>query len=80
MKVLQLANISGPAVLLDRPHYLTRDLRCRLSLTPCKYTKEVIDKQRNISAPLAQGRERDRKPVQAIVQIRSELSFSYHFL
>src|SRR5258708_20954605 len=70
--VLQLADVAGPRVggqrgqrvVLDGPDVL---LQPRVVLLP-----EVLDEERNVLAPLAQGRQEDRHHVEPVEEVLAE--------
>src|SRR5262249_57646764 len=77
-EVLQLADISGPGVCIKRIHDIVWNPGDGFAVTAREYLEKVSGKEPDVAVALAQGRKRDRKYIQAIVQISAEPSFFHH--
>ncbi len=73
-RVLQLANVAGPVVLLQPGQHAVVDPVDAPAGPMRVLLNEVLDQRRNVVAPLAQRRDLDRDHVEAIEQILLELA------
>jgi len=70
--ILELANVSRPVMVLQHAHHRLRNRGHWLSQLRGKTLDEVRDQHRNVFGSFAQGRQRNRKHVQAIVEVSTE--------
>src|SRR5206468_5480506 len=75
--VLELANISRPAVFLEKPHRLRRDSRRAAIVLFAEAAQEVPDERRNFFPARSQWGNGDRDHVEPIVQILSKLAVGH---
>src|SRR5688572_19787581 len=73
-KIFQLAHVAGPVVFRQSGHRFGRNRIDRLLHASRIFLREVAHQHRNILAPLAQRRNRHRKDVEPIIEIRAELT------
>ena len=72
-KVLKLPNVAGPVVIHQRLHGLLRDaLNALLHFTRMAQNK-IVHQERNVFPPFAKGRDFDRKNIQSVKKVFSEL-------
>lgn len=77
-KILQLAHVAGPGGIGKRVHGFTGNAANVLLHFSREAGDEVVDEQGNIFAALAQGRNLDRKDVEAIEEIFAKEFFANH--
>ena len=77
-EVLELAHVAGVVVLQEEVHRLAGDA-AGLALVG-EAPQEVVDQERDVLAPLAQRRQRDRDDVQAEEEILAEVAGPDHGL
>ena len=71
--VLQLAHVARPVVLLDARAWRRTEMRfCGTPMFVEVLGDEVVDEQRDVFAPLAQRRQRDRDDVDAVEEVLAE--------
>ncbi len=70
--VLQLAHVARPVVGLQQTHDVGRNVVDALAQRAAEAIDQVADQRRNVAAPLAERRQRDRKHVQAVVEVAAE--------
>ena len=68
----ELANVARPFVRFEVVHGAPRNLELRPSDPATVFLDEEANQQRDVLAPLPQGRHRDREDVQAIAEVRAE--------
>src|SRR5262249_46839098 len=75
--VLQLADVSGPAVRPQLLHAAAAQALDRLPETLREPREEEPDEQRNVLGPVAQWRDRHGNYVEAVQQVRPETSLGH---
>ena len=70
----QLAYIARPGIHHQHLHHIRRHIRHRLAMLIIKTRQKMLNKQRNILAPIPQRRQRNIHHLQAIKEILSEPS------
>ena len=78
--VLELADVPGPRVVHQQHHRLVGDVRDRLLVAFGVVTEEVLGEERNVLAPLAQGRERNRHHLQAVEEVLAKAAATHQLL
>ena len=72
-RVLELANVAGPAVLLQTAHGVGRERGDTVAELAGEALQEVIRQRHDILAPVAERRDDDVHDVQSIEEILAEL-------
>ena len=77
-EILQLPHIAGPVIGLERFHGLRRD-RLDAFLHPLgEFLSKVSDQQGNIFRALTQGRHRDRKDLEPVIEVAAKPLLLHH--
>src|SRR6266542_2535184 len=71
-RVLELADVPGPAVALERRERRRGEPRERLRVLPGQPSQERAREERNVLAPIAERREPHRHDVQPVEQVLAE--------
>src|SRR6266481_1843878 len=74
-KVLQFADVARPAIARERVHGFVGNTLNLFSHAPSVLIGEIANEKRNVIAPISQRRNINRKHVQPIEKITSELLF-----
>src|SRR6185503_19428660 len=77
--VLELADVSRPLVGCQRREDILRDALDRLAKPRAKTMHQIMHERRNVFPMLTERRQRDRKHVEAVIQIAAKSSFSHFF-
>ena len=78
--VLQLADVSGPAIPAEHGHRRLVDPLDRLADLARVLARPVLGKERDVLGPLPQRRHPDREHVEPEEQVRAEPAFADRFL
>ena len=70
--VLQLADVARPRVVHEAVERAARRLQARPAVLRAVEAEEVVDEERNVLAPSAQGRRGDRDDVEAVEEVLAE--------
>src|SRR5437867_2649270 len=75
--ILELANISRPAVFLEKPHRLRRDSRCAAIVLLAEAAQEVPDERWDFFPARSQWGNGNRDHIEPIVQILPKLAVGH---
>src|SRR6478672_7973250 len=75
--VAQLADVAWPLVVLEDAHRLLTYREDRSIVPLVELVQERLYQQREVFAPVAQWRQRDREHVEAVIQILAELALRH---
>src|ERR1051326_2855583 len=77
-EVFEFPNVAWPSIVHERPHRLRRNPLDLFAYLARVLLGEVSSKYRNILRVIAQGRSRDRKYLEAVVEVASKKLVAHH--